>query len=121
MKREEPIQKAIVDYLRLQYPRAITHHCRNEINKRGANIARELARAKQLGAVAGFPDIIFLPGERVAFFEVKAEGNYASPAQKAVHQAMADLGYFCAVVRSIDDVKEALSDWGISAEIRGLA
>ena len=121
MKREEPIQKAIVDYLRLQYPRAITHHCRNEINKRGANIARELARAKQLGAVAGFPDIIFLPGEKVAFFEVKAEGNYASPAQKAVHQAMADLGYFCAVVRSIDDVKEALSEWGISAEIRGLA
>lgn len=120
MKREAPIQKAIVNYLRTQYPRAVVHHSRNEINKRGKDIAIELANAKRLGAVTGFPDIIFLPGERVAFFEVKAEGNYATTAQKAVHAALADLGYFCGVVRSIDDVKEYLNEWGFSQEIRGL-
>lgn len=115
---EGPIQKAIVDHLRAVMPWAIVHHCRNEINKRGKHIAIELANAKRKGAVTGFPDLIVLPYANVGalFFEVKAEGNYATDSQKEVHQQMRDLGYRVAVVRSVDDVRESLAEWGVGTQ-----
>lgn len=120
--REGPIQEAIVKYLELVMPDALVHHCRNEINKRGGGkgwvkntIALELAKAKRRGVKAGFPDIIVLPFANVGafFFEVKAEGNYASDNQKAIHAHLERLGYRVAVVRSIDDVRECLRAWGV--------
>ena len=45
--------------------------------------------------------------------EVKAKGNYASPAQKEVHAELTRLGYHVAVFRSIDDVRKCLQEWGI--------
>lgn len=113
--REGPIQRAIVDYLRRVMPQAIVHHCKNEINKRGQAIRIELAKAKRNGAVTGFPDLIVLPYANVGtlFFEVKAEGNYASPAQKEIHERLRHLGYRVAVVRSVDDVRETLREWGV--------
>jgi len=114
---EGPIQEAIVGYLRAVMPQAIVHHCRNEINKRGQHIARELAKAKKRGAVTGFPDIIVLPYASatapVMFFEVKAPKGSTSPAQKAVHAHMGKLGHKIAVVRSIDDVRDCLILWGV--------
>ena len=113
--REGPVQKAIVDWLRRVMPDAIVHHCRNEINKSGVQIQRELAKAKRLGAVAGFPDLIVLPFANVGplFLEVKAEGNYASRTQRELHASLSRLGYRVAVVRSIDDVRECLQQWGV--------
>jgi hypothetical protein len=115
MRREAPIQRAIVQYLRQVMPGAIVHHSRNEINKRGAAIARELADAKAAGAVAGFPDIIVLPQAHVGpmLFEVKAEGGYSSRVQKDLHAKLNALGYRVAVVRSIDDVRERLAEWAV--------
>jgi hypothetical protein len=113
-KREAPIQRAIVDYLRTALPAdCVVHHCRNEINKRGGHIARELAEAKRLGAVAGFPDLIVLTAPGALFFEVKAEGSYASKAQKDMHERLGALGFPVAVVRSVDDVREWLAEWGV--------
>lgn len=113
--RESPIQIAIVDYLRRVMPDALVHHCKNEINKRGKAIAIELAKAKRKGAVTGFPDLLVLPYSTLGpmFFEVKAEGNYATPAQKDVHEHLRKLGYRVAVVRSIDDVRECLTEWSV--------
>lgn len=120
--REGPIQEAVVKYLETVMPDALVHHCRNEINKRGAGkgwvkntIALELAKAKRRGVKAGFPDIIVLPYANVGalFFEVKAEGNSASENQKAVHAHLERLGYRVAVVRSVDDVRECLQSWGV--------
>lgn len=118
--REGPVQKAIVDYLRSVMPWAIVHHCKNEINKRGQHIQIELANAKRKGAVTGFPDLLVLPYANIGalFFEVKAEGNYATTEQKAVHEQMRDLGYRVAVVRSIDDVRDALAEWGVGTTER---
>lgn len=115
MKREAPIQRAIVQWLQSQHPAWIVHHSRNEINKRGKAIAVEIAQAKQLGAMTGWPDLIVLPPSHIGpiFLEVKAEGNYATPAQNEVHDRLRSLGYRVAVVRSIDDVKQRLADWGI--------
>ncbi|MGB1390877.1 MAG: VRR-NUC domain-containing protein [Paracoccaceae bacterium] len=112
-KREAPIQRAIVGYLRRVMPGAVVHHCKNEINKRGKAIAIELSQAKANGSVTGFPDLIVITHVGTLFFEVKAEGNYATPAQKAVHASISALGHRVAVVRSIDDVRECLIAWSV--------
>lgn len=111
--REGPIQQAVVEYLRRVMPDALVHHARNEINKRGLAIQIELAKARRRGVVAGFPDIIALTYVGALFFEVKAEGNYADKNQRAVHVHLERLGYRVAVVRSIDDVRECLVEWGV--------
>lgn len=124
ISRERPVQVAVVDYLRAVLPDAITHHCRNEINQSGTQIARELAKAKRAGAVEGFPDILVLPFAQIGpmLFEVKAPGNYPSPVQRALHADLTRLGYRVAVVRGIDDVRAALAAWGIATRERaGLA
>lgn len=117
--RESPIQIAIVDYLRRVLPKGcIVHHCRGEINKSGASIMRELAKAKRKGALPGFPDLIVLTYVGALFLEVKVEGNYADKNQKAMHESMRALGFKVAVVRSIDDVREALAEWGVGTTER---
>ena len=112
---EGPVQREIVRFLRKAMPFAIVHHAKGEINKSGASIMRELAAAKRNGALPGFPDLIVLPYANVGvlFFEVKAEGNYASKAQKEMHEHMRKLGYRVAVVRSVQDVRESLREWGV--------
>lgn len=123
MRREAPVQRSIVTYLRTALPDAVIHHARGEINKRGRDIARELGQAKALGALKGFPDlIVILPAHLgVLFFEVKPEGGYPSDAQKHLHGKLDALGYRVAVVRSIDDVRERLAAWGIWTRDRGAA
>ena len=113
--REGPIQREIVTFLRKSMPFAIVHHAKGEINKSGAAIMREMAKAKLNGALPGFPDLIVMPYANVGvlFFEVKAEGNYASKAQKEMHENMRRLGYRVAVVRSVQDVRESLAEWGV--------
>lgn len=123
--REGPVQRSIVAYLHRVMPQAIVHHSRNEINKRGKGIQIELARAKRNGMMPGFPDLVVLPFANVGalFFEVKAEGNYPTPTQKEVHRMLRDLGYRVAVVRSTEDVRECLIEWGVGfsekIELRG--
>lgn len=115
--RETPVQVAIVNYLRAALPpECIVHHARGEINRRGASFMRELAKAKRKGALPGFPDLVVLTHASAGpaiFLEVKAEGNYADKNQKEMHERMKALGYRVAVVRSIDDVREAFSEWGV--------
>ena len=113
--REGPIQRSIVSHLRRVLPMAIVHHCKNEINKRGGHIARELQQATLAGVVKGFPDILVLPYAVMGpmFFEVKAPGNYPDSTQKALHETLRNLGYRVAVVRSIDDVRETLREWNV--------
>lgn len=117
--REGPIHRDIIKWLRLALPDAIVATVKNEINKRGASIARELHQAKLKGVVTGFPDIIVLPLAHIGpmLFEVKAEGGYPSEAQKSIHAQLAKLGYRVAVVRSIDDVKEYLAAWAIATRV----
>lgn len=118
--REGPVHIEIVDWLRAHVPNVIVHHCRNEINKRGKMIAKELAAAARKGAVKGFPDLIVLPFAHChspVFFEVKAEGNYADATQKALHEDLRRMGYRVAVVRSTEDVRESLREWGIWCEV----
>ncbi len=101
-----------MEWLGLVYPTALVHFARNEINKSGRSIARELARATRLGAKKGFPDLMVLfPGAVTVFLEVKAPGNYPTPEQREMHARLEGLGFPVAVVRSIDDVRQAFARW----------
>jgi len=113
--RETPIQRAIVAYLHSVMPDALVHHSPGESHLPGKKAMLATVRKKANGMVPGWPDLIVLPYATVGplFFEVKAEGNYATTSQKAVHAHLERLGYRVAVVRSVDDVRECLRDWGV--------
>ena len=120
MSRERPIQRAVVAYLRQVLPDAIVHHSVNEQalsgrDRRGAAIA--MRNAKLDGMSPGFPDVIVLSWAHmpVMLFEVKAEGGRLTQGQRATQEHLRTLGHKIAVVRSVDDVREALAEWGIAS------
>ena len=114
MRVEAPIQRAIVAYLRAVLPAgAVVHHCANEGVRGGQRGRLDQAIRKGLGTVAGFPDLVLaLPG-RVAFLEVKGPAGRVSPSQRDMHAALAALGHPIAVVRSVEDTRAALAEWGV--------
>ena len=113
---EGPILRSIISYLRTVLPgNPLIHHCANEFGLKGKDVARQIAKNKHNGMLPGFPDILVLPFASVGpmLFEVKAPGGKPTPAQDAVHVDMTRLGYRVAVVRSIDDVRAKLDEWGV--------
>lgn len=111
---ELPIHRAILNYLRLALPHAITHHSPQNFGVDGPGIARAVALAKSMGMVNGWPDLITIADGKVLAWEVKAEGGTTSADQAAVGAALQANGAHWAVVRSIDDVREYLGKWGVS-------
>lgn len=59
-------------------------------------------------SMSGVPDrIVFLPGGRIRFVELKAPGQKPTPLQRRIHRMLEDLG---ADVRVLDSV-EAVDAW----------
>lgn len=111
--REGPIQRSIIAYLRRVLPGAIIHHSANELNMRGADAARIIAKSKAAGMLPGFPDILIFHRGQGYCIEVKAEGGKLSPAQRDVRDLLIGQGIPWAVCRSIDDTRERLAAWGV--------
>lgn len=116
VQHERPIHLAILHYLRLRFPRGLVMHAANEIGLSGKDVARQIAHAKHLGMVPGFPDLAVFTGDPEAggetlLFEVKAVGGVVSPSQKDVHERLRSNGFRVAVVRSVQDVEECLQHW----------
>lgn len=59
---EGPIHKAILDYLRLVLPGAVIHHSANEMDLHADPKSKAIAqsKAKALGMLPGFPDLLVL-------------------------------------------------------------
>ena len=112
--RERPIHLAVLHYLRLKFPGCVIHHSPNELALKGREVAMQIAKAKHFGMAVGFPDLVAFTSHGALFFEVKAEGNYLTPEQKAVGEKLTAAGFRHAVVRSVDDVDEALEAWGVA-------
>lgn len=112
---EYAIQLAIRSWLSAH--RIDTVHVPNGMAVAGNSRQRSahIAKMKRAGMLSGFPDLILfprhLPGS-IAFFEVKAEGGRTTPAQDACIDWLAGLGHKVAVIRSVDDMAEALREWG---------
>ena len=118
---EGPIHRAVLSWLRVVLPPpVIIHHSPNESRRPGCAGDVERAMNAANGAVAGFPDIMGITFTGPFFMEVKAPGGVLSPAQKAFRDRLAVLG--CdrwAVVRGIDDARDALARWGIPTREAG--
>lgn len=114
-RSETAIQIDIVDYLRkVLPPSAIVHHSKNEGNRGGRKGMLDGVRAKRMGVEAGFPDIaVYASGKRVLFLEVKNATGRATRTQQYMWQRLRALGFDCGMVRSIDEVRNALKACGI--------
>lgn len=78
-----------------------------------AKRGRQMALLKGDGLIVGFPDLIVMgTNARIGFMEVKNEGGKQSDNQKAVQEWMERDGHKYAVVRSIEDAAETISEWG---------
>jgi hypothetical protein len=111
--REGPVHRACLQYLETVLPGAIVHHSANEIPIRGRNAERAVAKAKWNGMKPGYPDLIAHYRGWTLGFEVKAEGGRMSPEQNAIRDQFEAQGIPYAVVRSIEDVREALNEWRV--------
>jgi hypothetical protein len=104
-------QAAVFEWIRWAAPQVFAFHPANG----GWRSAREAARFRWIGLVAGVPDIVIIaPGARVHFIEMKAPGGTLSPAQRHIHETLTALGSPPAICRSIDDVRRAFQAWQIS-------
>lgn len=122
INHEGPIQRAIFDYLKLQYPHALVFSVPNELaSKVGggrAGKARQItirnvqAAAKKMGMLPGMADLCMLLDGQFFAFEVKAGRNKQQPNQEAVEYLVDANGGYYYVVRSIDDVKEIMGQSG---------
>lgn len=114
--RELPVHRSVLAYLRHVLPHAVHHHSPQNLslgNNADRGIARAVALAKSMGMLVGWPDLVTVYEGRLLCWEVKAEGGYPSDAQKATGAALQAAGARWAVVRSIDDVRECLTQWGV--------
>ena len=117
---EGPIHRAIISWLRVVLPEAIIFHAANESRRPGRAGHVERAMNAANGVLPGVPEIIGLTFTGPFFMEVKAPGGVLSPAQRDFRDRLAVLGYErWAVVRSIDDARDALGGWGIPTREAG--
>lgn len=108
---EAPIHRACLTYLRRTLPAGfILHHCANKPRS-----AVQGGQEKALGAIKGWPDIaVYGPGPdgpSAWFAEVKAPGGKVSDEQREVHDRLLDAGFSIHIVRSVEDMRKAVSDW----------
>lgn len=109
---EQAIHKAILGYLRTTLPHGwVIQHTPNKPRSMVAG-----AIEKSMGAIKGWPDLaVYGPGS-VHFIEVKAEKGRLSDAQWLVHDGLRDLGFPVTVVRSVDDVRAKVKEWGLPSK-----
>ncbi len=105
---EQILHTSIAAYLRAAHPKLLWFHVPNG---GGRNVV-EASILKRMGTLAGVPDLVVcLPGGLVGFMEIKPEGKYLSPEQKAFAEKAAEVGAAWCVVRSINDVQDTLKAW----------
>lgn len=108
---EEDLQRAIIQHWRLRgNPKALLIHVPNgEVRSK-----RTGAKLKAMGTVAGTPDLLALmPDGRCGWIELKASGNYQSPAQKAFQAHCEAIGVPYEVCYTLDKAIAILTAWGV--------
>ena len=117
MVSERDIHQSIVDWLQVALPDgSVFHHSPNE----GRHKVQYRVMQKRLGVRAGWPDIEIFANRTwwredtglhwaPVFLEIKTPTGRLSENQKRIHDKLNKAGCHVAVVRSIDETCEALS------------
>ena len=107
---EVQIQRAVIEHLLLRgHPDAFAFHCPNGGYRRPI----EAAILKEIGTVAGVPDLFVVHGGRVFALELKAPGGRVSDVQHAVHERLRRAGAEVAVAWGLDQALKQLSSWNL--------
>ena len=117
MTSEYEIHKSIVEWLKIALPDGcVFHHSPNE----GRHNVAYRAKQKRLGVRAGWPDLdIFINPTwwrfagpwSLVFLEIKTLKGRLSKNQKSLHSELANAGCHIHIVRSIEDSRNALSQY----------
>lgn len=97
---EENLQIVCVRWFKLQYASKgyLIHHSPNG----GKRNAREGARFKAMGVLAGYPDLTIIAKNKVFFVEMKSDKGKLTENQSNVHDVLRNNGFFVFVVNSLD-------------------
>lgn len=107
---EDRLQLAVLEYLEITVAEPhLVWHTPNS----GKRSQSEANRFKLLGVVPGVPDLILLTGRGIHFLELKAGKNKPTEAQEDFMSYARSLGWHTAIIRSLDDVGNALRAWNI--------
>ena len=119
---EAEIQREIVFFLRAVLPRTAIVHATLAEGNRGKTVGMlDGMRRRAMGQQAGMPDLLIFAEGRVYGIEVKSQIGRLSDVQRSIHAIMISQGIPVAVVRSVEDARGAINEWGISREKRGAA
>lgn len=115
--KESVIQESIVNFLSMicrQYGFLFFSVPNESITtgKTGADFGRAI-NLKKMGVLPGVSDLIIGHRGKMYCLEVKNEKGRQSERQKFFEAWCAECGVEYRVVRSVDDVHEALKEWGI--------
>ena len=116
---EHDVQRAIVSLLRAVIPApAVVHHANNSVGMGGRRAVVQGGILKALGVHAGFADLIVLAQGRAVFLEVKSGTGSLSPAQRIFRDAVQEMGFAWALVRSVEDALAAVEAAGITTRAK---
>ena len=115
--KESVIQESIVKYLSMicrQYEFLFFSVPNESITsgKTGKDFGRAIA-LKKMGVLPGVSDLVLGHNGKMYCLEVKNEKGRQSDRQKNFENWCADCGIPYVLVRSVDDVHEALKEWGV--------
>lgn len=105
---EDTLQMRVMSFIKVAYPHVLAIHCPNG----GKRNAREGARFKKMGVLAGTPDILLWFNGKAAAIELKAGKNNLEQTQIEWRDRFVHAGGLWALCRSVDDVAAKLKEWG---------
>ena len=109
--QEENLQKSVVDYLKLKYPKI--RYCASLGGIR--TTFKQAVKAKATGYVKGFPDLqICYPIQKSAglFLEIKKDKkSYPTKEQKEWVAYLNEVGYYAKVVKGFDECQQTIDDY----------
>ena len=107
---EDNLQIACIEWFYLAYPNLIIHHSPNG----GFRNAREAARFKKMGTLAGMPDLhIPEPNGQYhgLYIELKAGKNRLTKNQSLIIEKLTNNKYKCEVCYSLDEFMSAVNNY----------
>lgn len=110
---EREVQRHILAMAKLCFPRVICHHSANAHGKRGKRGMVQAAMNKADGVQAGWPDLIFIAPDFIAFGEVKRpKGSVTSDNQTAMLDRLSSFGFPTSILKSAEQAYRWLREIG---------